>query len=268
MGTPKARGSFLQWFKRELTPGDLVTAVSVIIAGLGVLFAFLQFRDALSQEAHASQQAARQNQEIARQDEDNAPFLIPATPPAERGFVKTADLNFGHVTKRADRLYVAPPNPHAGVFKARMVIPLQNGGTGIALIYGRPAFVSGCDVARELAPRLAIPAGTYVVRSGEADQFGFFQPSIRGGRLPDGGWYSFDYNRWGESRAARPRGRGPAYTPFGYERNINVIVWYSDGARSKLRWSCAEYIYAGVGRGGLEYAVTGQTFGDEGRPPV
>jgi hypothetical protein len=198
-----------------LRPGDLVTAASVIVAGVGVLFGFLQFRDAVSQEARATQEAARQNEEIAQQDENNEPLLIPATPPAERGFVKTAG-----------------------------------------------------DVARDLPTRLARPAGTYVVRSGEADQFGFFQPSIRGGHLAHGGWYSFDYQRWGASQMARPRGRGPAYTPFGYESNINVLVWYSDGARSKLRWSCAEYIFAGIGRGGLEYAVTGQTFGEAGKPPA
>lgn len=259
---------FLRWFERELRPGDLVTAASVIVAGIGVLFGFMQFRDAVSQEARASQQTARQNEELAQQDENNEPFLIPATPPAERGFVKTADLNFGHVTKRADRLYVAPRDPRAGMYKARVVIPLQNGGTGIALIYGRPTFVSGCDVARKLPTRLARPAGTYVVRSGEADQFGFFQPSTRGGHLAHGGWYSFDYQRWGASQMARPRRRGPAYTPFGYESNINVLIWYSDGARSKLRWSCAEYIFAGIGRGGLEYAVTGQTFGEAGKPPT
>jgi hypothetical protein len=258
-----------QWFVKGFKPGDLVTALSVFIAGVGVWIAFSQFKDALAQETRATKESQLQNEQIQQQSEDNEPFLIPATPPAERGTIKTAYLNFGHITKRADRLYVAPPHPRSGIFKARLVIPLQNGGSGIALVYEHPAFVSSCARANELPKRLANPAGTYVVRTGEADQFGFFQPSTPGGTLPSGGWYSFDYEQWGRSRLSHGRAshrRATPYTPYRNESSANVVVWYSDGARSTLRWMCAQYVFAGVGRGGLEYAVVGQTFGESGKP--
>jgi len=248
-----------------------VTAVSVVLAGIGVWLAFSQFKDALAQEARATKQCELQNRQVQQQSEDNEPLLIPATPPAERGTIKTAYLNFGHVTKRADRLYVAPAHPRAHILKARLVIPLQNGGSGLALVYGHPVFISRCDLADELPKRLAKPAGTYVVRTGEADQFGFFQPSTRGGSLLGGGWYSFDYKQWGRSRVSHrhhAHRRTTTYMPYPNEGTANVVVWYSDGARSTLRWMCAQYLFAGVGRGGLEYAVTGQTFGQSGAPPL
>lgn len=261
---------FGRWFVAGFKPGDLVTALSVLLAGVGVWIAFSQFKDALAQEASAARETAQQNEEAAQENEDNEPFLIPATPPAERGIRKTADLNFGRVTKRADRLYVAPPHPTSGIFKARIVIPLQNGGNGIAIVFGRPVFISNCDRAADLPKHLAEPGGTYVVRTGEADQFGFFQPAASAGRIPGGGWYTFDYQHWGSSRVIHGRSghrRTTTYEPYRYESTANVVVWYSDGARSRLRWMCAQYLFAGVGIGGLQYATVGQTFGESGPPP-
>jgi hypothetical protein len=186
-------------------------------------------------------------------------------------------LNFGRVTKRADRLYVAPPHRLAGIKQGRLVIPLQNGGSGIALLLGKPVLVSTCDDAHFLIKRFKSGTPSYVVRSGEADQYGFFQPATPGGRLPNGGWYTFDYSRWGRSKRiharrqtrrrtsprhqSQRRRRAAQYKPCPGEVHPNVIVWYTDGARTELRWVCAQYVFVGVGRGGIQYAVTATNFG-------
>lgn len=144
-------------------------------------------------------------------------------------------------------------------------MPLQNGGSGIALIIGKPAFVSTCARANALSRGIRTMADpSYVVRSGEADQYGFFQPNAPGGTIRGGGWFTFDYDRWGRShrvRGRQDRRQLERYEPSAGELNPSVIVWYTDGARAVLRWVCAKYVFAGVGRGGLQYAVTGTVFG-------
>lgn len=51
------------------------------------------------------------------------PLLIAATPPAERGGVQTVNLNYGQVTERADRLYIAAASRATPT--ARIVIPCR-----------------------------------------------------------------------------------------------------------------------------------------------
>lgn len=130
--------------------------------------------------------------------------------------------------------------------------------------------MSDCALANRLPKRLAGPPGAYVVRSGEADQFGFFEPNaLVHGRIK-GGWYSNRYQRWGMSREKRIRRHHRTkikFQTYGRENSVNVMFWYSDGARSKLRWTCVQYGTTGVGNGGLQYEVTGQVFGRSGAPP-
>lgn len=100
-----------RWLQSDFKPGDPMTIVTVVLTGLGVVVAFNQFNDEVSREALAAKETAAQDKQAMQQSENNAPLLIPATPPAERGEVKTVALNTGQVKKRADRLYVAPRHP-------------------------------------------------------------------------------------------------------------------------------------------------------------
>lgn len=130
--------------------------------------------------------------------------------------------------------------------------------------------MSDCARANRLPKRLAGTPGTYVVRSGQADQFGFFQEGLVHGQIKGGGWYSNRYQGWGRSREMRIRRHHRSkveYLPYKYEKMVNVMVWYSDGARSKLRWTCVQYGSTGIAIGGMQYEVTGQTFGQSGAPP-
>ena len=271
--------SVWRWFRDGLTPGDVLTGASVLIAAIGLAIAFVSLQGALDAATQQAKAVNEQNAEASRQDLNNAPLLIAATPPSERGAVQTINLNYGQVTKRADRLYIAAASNATPT--ARIVVTLQNGGNGLAVIFGRPTLVDSCDREPGRLPKqLAGGPAVYVVRSGQADQFGFFEPS-RQGVYADGhtaaGAYTFNYEKYGEihygpapreSSSSRKRKRkrraAPARGPYQPAAQfVYVVVWYSDGARSALRWLCVQYQHADTLDGGTQWAVYDQRSGVE-----
>jgi hypothetical protein len=136
---------------------------------------------------------------------------------------------------------------------------MRNGGNGIALTIGVPVVVQTCDQEpTELAARgsqaIRGPLGTYVLPSGSSDQLAFVSTryrhvegnvSVQSKSL----WYTFDYDRFGLVNGAGAFG--------------NFLIWYTDGARSKLRWVCIQYQFRPADSRGreTEWAVNEQTYG-------
>ena len=138
------------------------------------------------------------------------------------------------------------------------MIPLRNGGAGIALTVGLPLLVEDCLKEPAALPEGVVGRlGTYTLPSGTADQLAYFQPrgaQYEGGSVEVDGskrWYGWDYAEFGSS--PKPRAR-------------KVLVWYTDGARRKLRWTCTTYRLARKTHYGEEYRVHAQRYGSRDYP--
>jgi hypothetical protein len=142
----------------------------------------------------------------------------------------------------------------------RMIIPLRNGGAGIALTLGRPVLVEDCDREPRYLPASAVgQLGTYFLPSGGSDQLGYLQrPADKNGTVTieaKAYWYSFDYEHFAEIRKGRP---------------TNVVVWYTDGAQRLLRWTCITYSFDRANSKGsqTEWAVESQVYGTRPMVPL
>jgi hypothetical protein len=78
-----------------------------------------------------------------------APLLAPTTPLDDRGKRITVATQYASVSKRADFLYWNSSTK-------RFVVPVQNGGGGIALTVGVPVIVEDCAEEPNLLPRAAV----------------------------------------------------------------------------------------------------------------
>jgi hypothetical protein len=151
--------AFRNWWKGT-KPTDLL---SVLMSLLSVAIAFWAL--------YKANQVSSQHAEAA------APVMAPGTPFDERGERLVVYTDYAKVIKRAGRLYL---DRSAG----RVVMPLRNGGSGIALTMGRSVVVSDCAEEPNELPDSAVapPLGAYVISSGDSDQLAFVQPAASAGR--------------------------------------------------------------------------------------
>lgn len=229
-----AWNNFSGWWK-DTKPTDVVAALLTLASVAIAIYALHKANEVSSQQAEAA-----------------APILAPGTPLAERGKNIRVATEYAEVTKRADWLYL-DRSPTQTPTRGRFVIPLRNGGSGIGLTIGLPVLVADCAKEPALLPEAAIkpPLGTYSFPSGESDQLGYLQPggAIAHGTVPGHNeyWYSFDYKDFGLIGTGKPK---PA----------NLLLWYTDGAQRKLRWTCIQY--TGFGRrSDYEGGVVNQYYG-------
>jgi len=222
---------FRDWW-RGTKPTDVL---SVVMALLSVAIAFWALYKA--------------NQVSQQQAEATAPVLAPGTPLKERGQEMTVWTDYAKVPKRADRLFL---DPGAG----RLIIPLSNGGSGIGMTIGRPVLVADCGREPSMLPPSAVapPLGSYVLPSGASDQLGFLPPtgSLATHYVNSRLWYSFDYKLFGSTRHLKPQ---------------SVLLWYTDGAQRKLRWTCVTYVPL-PDRYGSEWAPLAAQYGTRTMVPI
>jgi hypothetical protein len=191
-----------------------------------------------------------------------APLLAPTTPLADRGQTITVSTQYASVRKRADFLYWDS-------ITERFVVPVENGGGGIAMTVGVPVIVEDCAREPDLLPRSAVGLlGTYAVPSGTTDQLGCVHPNkhfYHPGYVTAGGrrlWFNFNYGTF--SQIADPLQPGlPAAA--------NLLIWYTDGALRKLYSTCVSYEQVTAAVGGVtEWAVLAQRYSSRpwpgGRP--
>lgn len=219
---------FLGWW-HGTKPTDLLSSMLSVLSVTIAFGAFFRAKEVSEEQAEAA-----------------APVLSPGTPLAERGERMRVATEYAVVRKRADRLFL---DRRAG----RFVIPLRNGGSGIAMTVGLPVIVESCEQEPAMLPSSAVlpPLGTYMVPSGESDQLGYLQPKRgRPGYVHNHRqlWYSFDYKRFGLIASAKPE---PA----------SLLIWYTDGAQHKLRWTCITYLPAVSHAGDTEWSVLEQEYG-------
>jgi hypothetical protein len=208
------------------------------------IFALVQSNDTADKQATFEQ-------------EQSAPVLAPEASPKDRGKTLTVHTAYRTYDKRADRMLLTRRDK--GETRGHLVIPVRNGGAGLALTVGVPLLVQDCVREPERLPtRTAGLLGTYVVPSGSSDQLGYFEPPRKqqqNGNLSVAGerrWYRQDYRNFG--------GRGGTPT-------WNVLLWYTDGARRKLRWTCTNYGSKPTKTAdGEEYAVRSQIYGSRNFP--
>lgn len=188
----------------------------------------------------------RSDQVAARQEAEASPVLAPGTLLADRGRVMTIATETATVRKRADWLFI---DNHVG----RIVVPLRNGGNGIAMIIGRPVLVENCATEPQHLPLATTGAlGTYILQSGDSDQLAWLErKSDAAGAVhvgKDSFWYSFDYAHFGSIGNSN----GGA---------ASLVVWYTDGAQIKLRWTCMTFFQTSERRDTSEWAVEGVVYG-------
>jgi len=239
-GDKRSETRFGSWV-RGTKPTDVL---SVVMALLSVVVAALAL--------HKADQVAQQ------QEEASAPVLAPGTPLSDRGKRVWVNTEYAKVSKRLDRMFLDRSAPALGangrmIHVGRIVLPLRNGGVGVALTVGRPVLVQDCDRQPRYLPATAVGLlGTYLLPTNGSDQLGYLQrPTDKGGSINLDGtsyWYSFDYRHFGEIGATRP---------------TNLVIWYTDGARRLLRWTCISYSYDPANSHGqqTEWAVAAQEYG-------
>jgi hypothetical protein len=142
--------------------------------------------------------------------------------------------------------------------RGHVVIPMRNGGAGIALTVGLPVLVQDCEREPQALPSTTVGLlGTYALPSGGSDQLAYFQPNgpkYRNGLVVLDGkrrWYGWDYVHFGK----RPK---PA--------KQKLLLWYTDGARRKLRWTCTTYSQKESTPYGRQYTVGQQIYGSKDFP--
>jgi hypothetical protein len=114
-----------------------------------------------------------------------------------------------------------------------------------------------------LPPRTVGLLGTYVIPSGGSEQLGYLQPpgepehatvAVDGEKLG----FSFDYQHFAIN--TDPRGSAASFA--------NLLIWYTDGAQRKLRWTCISYRRTGrLKSGGIQWGVQSTTYGSRAWPP-
>lgn len=172
-----------------------------------------------------------QDKGLALERESAAPLLIPGTPSDARGTSIRVATTYGSVSKRADALLAQSQAD-------QLIVPMRNAGAGAALAVGVPLIVGNCGseaaaLAQAGKERFIGRPGTAALGPGDSGQTIFRIPvssrrrSVAGTtkRLP----WNYDY----PSLARTPSKVHPVYT--------NLLVWYTDLARDKLRWTCVEY---------------------------
>jgi hypothetical protein len=129
---------------REATP-----LIAILLTAFSAYIAYHSFAEARS---------------VAReQAESSEPILVPGMPFDERGKTIGVTTEYAFVRKRADRLYLSR---QAG----RFIIPLRNGGSGIALTIGLPVVVQTCSDEPGVLSRTAAlgqTLGSYVLPAGQ-----------------------------------------------------------------------------------------------------
>lgn len=258
------------WVRRVGLPdvAALFAAVSVLVA----IAAYIEARKATS-----SQALFQARQEV----EQSAPILAPDTPPDQRGKTLTVVTTYATLKKRADFLFDSPrvvcgpersprrqrlshrkrstPNGTSlpvtcRSARWRIVVPVRNGGAGIALTVGLPLIVQDCNREPKYLPAGTVgTVGSYIVPPGSSDQLAYLAPSGPSSDLPNapgGGyvsvgssrfWYSWNYRGFGV-------GNQPA----------NLLIWYTNSALDELRWTCATYGHSNLES---EWALLGEEYG-------
>ena len=192
----------------------------------------------------------------------SAPLLAPTTPLDERGTMVTVTTQYASVRKRADFLYW-------NALTQRFVVPVENGGGGIAMTVGVPVIVEDCATEPSFLPGAAVGlVGTYALTSGGTDQLGYVHPNrqlYRPGSVTADGrrlWFNFDYSAFKEQADPLQPELPPA---------ANLLIWYTDGALRKLYATCISYTrVAPPLAGASEWAVLAQRYSSRpwpaGRP--
>jgi hypothetical protein len=187
-----------------------------------------------------------------------APLLAPTTPLDERGRTITVATQFASVPKRADFLYWNSKT-------RRFVVPVQNGGGGIAMTVGVPVIVEDCAKEPDLLPSAAVgPIGTYAIPSGGTDQLAYVHPNRQlyhpGYVMADGGrlWFNFDYGQF--------RQTADPLTPQ-VPSAAKLLIWYMDGALRKLYSTCVSYTPVVLPHAGIsQWAVLAQRYSSRSWP--
>lgn len=209
------------------------------------------------------------NQATTQQREQEAPVLAPGTPLESPGKRMPVVVEYATVKKRADRLFLDRRVRRVGDrWFGRFVIPLRNGGAGIALTVGLPVLVADCEEEPAKLPDRTIGLlGTYLIPTGGADQLGYLQPDTSKPRFKPGTvsidgkslWFNFDY----QGAKRRPNPLNPALA-----KAANLLIWYTDGGQRKLRWTCVSYRPQKKRADGTsEWAVVAQIYGSRSWPP-
>jgi hypothetical protein len=216
---------------------------------LGVLFAAASVGLSIAAIVVSERTADKQSK---FEREQSAPVLAPETPPEIRGRPIPVTTQYEKVRKRADRLLVRTSG------RGHVIVPMRNGGSGIALTVGLPVLVQDCDREPAALPSSAVGLlGTYSLPSGAYDQLAYFQPKpslFRAGSVEVDGkrfWYGWDYVNFGK----RPK-----------PTSQKLLLWYTDGARRKLRWTCTTYSRQEATPYGRQYAVSQQIYGSKDVP--
>jgi len=188
----------------------------------------------------------RSDQVASLQEAESSPVLAPGTALTERGKAVTVATNTATVRKRADWLFM---DNRVG----RIVVPLRNGGNGIAMIVGRPVLVENCTVEPQHLPLSTTGSlGTYIIQSGDSDQLAWLErKGDSAGTVHVGNesfWYSFDYAHFGSIDNSNGG-------------NASLVVWCTDGAQIKLRWTCMTFLRASQSKGTSEWASEGVVYG-------
>jgi hypothetical protein len=216
--------------------------VPLLAVVLSTLSAYIAYRSLTDARTVANQQA-----------QASEPILVPSVPLAERGHSIRVATGYASVRKRADRLYLSRST-------GRFIVPLQNGGSGIALTIGLPVVVENCNrepcALSRTKQALGQTLGSYVLPSGDSDQLGYVPGKDQEvhGQVQIGGharWYTFRYQQFG---------RG---APYGH-----LLVWYTDSAERVLRWTCITYkdIPRDTHGAATEWALVAQVYGQSALP--
>jgi hypothetical protein len=203
-----------------------------------------QARDqkAFEQKQAADQAAFQQRTEI----EQSAPLLLPLRPSNQPTTVITGD---GSVTKRADRLFVDATN-------LRVVVPVRNVGSGVALIVGFPVRVDNCNSEPGLMKKTEEwGLGTYAVPSGETAQLPFLEqpyyPDVYRFQYKNHSSFDWLYGQFGRKMKIAGRPKKGTTTNDGAMINGrpagSLSIYYTDAAHYRLRWTCVTYRLAGPG---------------------
>ena len=210
-------------------------ALSVLIAGLALF-----------------QSCQTEDRQSTFEQEQSAPVLAHGTPLEQRGRTARVSTEYRTVVKRLDRMLLRRGR------RGHVIIPVQNGGAGLALLVGMPLLVEDCEnEPAKLPSRTVGRLGVYAVPSGGTEQLAYFQPEgpeFRNGTVEVDGkqrWYGWDYARFGTD--PKPTSR-------------NLLLWYTDGARRRLRWTCVEYTLQERTKYGEQYAVQGHFYGSKAFP--
>jgi hypothetical protein len=245
---PSAWARFRLWW-RGTKPTDAIGALFAAGSAVIAIWALVQ----------ANETAERQSR---LEREQSAPVLAPETPPEVRGKRITVHTQYRKIRKRADRVLVRRDPDGRG----HVIIPMRNGGAGIALTVGLPVVVEDClQQPDALPPSAAGLLGTYALPSGASDQLAYFQPRGRRRHAPryESGSVEVDGKRrsygWNYARYSRTDQQG----------KLNLLLWYTDGARRKLRWTCTTYNRQerSSRKDGYQYAVEQQIYGSKDFPP-